>query len=63
MADVGARLAVNPMPSGRLLPEASPPAAEMGVLIVENLHRLNVLATCRALEKGGKTRPSDTDGC
>jgi hypothetical protein len=50
------------MPSGRLLPEASPPAAEMGALI-ENLHRLNVLATYRALEKGGKTRPSDTDGC
>ena len=49
--DVEATLAANPMPLGRLLPEASPLAAGMNPLI-ENLHRLNVLATYRSLEKG-----------
>jgi cyclase len=60
-ADVEATLAANPMPSGRLLPQASPLAAELNPLI-EDLHRLNVLATYRSLEKRCETRTSNTEG-
>jgi cyclase len=59
--DVEATLASNPMPSGRLLPEASPLAAGLNPLM-ENLHRLNVLATYRSLEKDRGTRTANTGG-
>ena len=35
---------------------------QSGWSVVENLHRLNVLATYRSLEKGRETRTSNTDG-
>lgn len=60
-ADMDATLAANPIPSGRLLPEASHLAAGLNPLI-ENQHRLNVLATYRSLERGRETRTSSTDG-
>jgi cyclase len=59
--DIEATLAANRIPSGRLLPAASPLAAGLNPLI-ENLHRLNVLASYRSLEKGRETRTPNTDG-
>jgi cyclase len=59
--DIEATLADNPIPPGRLLPEASPLAAGMNPLM-ENLHRLNVLAAYRSLEKGRESRTPSTDG-
>jgi cyclase len=59
--DIEATLADNPIPPGRLLPDASPLAAGMNPLM-ENLHRLNVLATYRSLEKGRESRTPSTDG-
>jgi cyclase len=60
-ADIEATLSSNPIPSERLLPEASPLAVGPNPLI-ENLHRLNVLATYRSLEVGGESRSSNTNG-
>jgi cyclase len=59
-ADIEATLSSNPIPSERLLPEASSLAAGLNPLI-ENLHRLNVLATYRSLEKGRESRTPNTD--
>lgn len=58
--DIEATLADNPIPPGRLLPDASP----LGGMnpLMENLHRLNVLATYRSLEKGRESRTPSTDG-
>jgi cyclase len=59
--DIETTLADNPIPPGRLLPEASPLASGMNSLM-KNLHRLNVLATYRSLKKGRENRTPNTDG-